>query len=157
MNNNSGVTLMSLIITLIVIILLAAISFYFGFDIPNSAVLSDFSTEVSNIKVGVANHRAESMVLYDENKDFIKVTIENAPSKFVSFPSEDGSIIGYAIDLDKISYGGAKRGFQDVKDGKVTFGVDDIYVYDKNGIIYYAKGFRVGDKTYYNDGSFVEN
>ncbi len=154
--NNFGVTTMSLIIIIIAIIILASISFYLSFDTPNRAVLSDFLSEVNDIKVSVATYRAENAVLYDENKDFIKVVVKNAPDKFVSFSSNSGDTIGYAIDLNVLDYKGAKRGTKKIINGEVEFGVDDVYIYDKNGTVYYVRGFDFDDKLYYNTNLSVE-
>lgn len=155
--NNFGITTMSLIITIVIIILLASISFYFAFDTPDRAILSDFSSEVNEIKVGVATYRAENAVLDDENKDFIKVVVKNAPDKFASFSSDSGDVIGYAIDLSVLKFNGTKRGLEKITNGEVEFGVDDVYIYDKNGTVYYVKGFDFDDRLYYNPNLFVEN
>ena len=83
---------------------------------------------------------------------FTRVEIINPPEDFISFPNESGKIIGYLINLeelkDKQSFGKGNV----ATEGKVEFDKDDVFVYDKNGTVYYAKGFEsVEEKlVYYN-------
>ena len=42
------------------------------------------------------------------------------------------------------------RGKGAITNGTVTFGVDDVYIYDKNGTIFYVKGYLSDNKLYYN-------
>lgn len=145
-----GISLISVIITVISIILIATISLYSGFKTPDTAIYSSFVSTIDGVKVEVANIRTESFEKSrDMDKEFKKVNIENAPSDFVSFPNNEHQIQGYVVDTsklpDKLRYGNAS-----VDGDTVEFKKDDVFVYDKNGTIYYAKGFNYDGKIYYN-------
>ena len=97
------------------------------------------------------NDRAEKFKkLRDFNSGYREVTIKNAPTDFVSFENgESTDIKGYFVDLNnlktKLLFGNGT-----ITDNTVTFGKDDVLVYDKNGKVYYAKGYEYDGKVYYN-------
>lgn len=154
LKNNNGISLISLVITIIVIIILAGISFFNGLKTPESALRSLFTDEVVSVRVAVANARAKNLIEYDdENYGFYYVSIDNAPDNFVSFST--GNITGYVVDFDLLDYVPNVRGKGLVSSGdQVTFGEDDVYIYDKNGSVYYVGGFADEDKIYYNSVTF---
>lgn len=144
-----GVSLISVIITVISIILIAAISIYSGFKTPDTAIFSSFVSTLDGIRIEVANVRAESFEKNrDMNKEFKKVNIENAPSDFISFPNNEHQIQGYVIDTSKLA-DKPKYGNDSVDGDTVEFGKDDVFVYDKNGTIYYAKGYLYDGEYFY--------
>lgn len=152
--NNAGVSLFTLIITIVSIVILAGIALFNSLDTPDNAMFSKFSDEVDSLRISVGVYRARCLVDYDdENYGFNPVQLVDAPEEFISF-SGDASDMGYVIDLDLIDFKPTVRGKGDVNVNKVTFGKDDVFVYDKNGRIYYAKGFSNSDKLYYNATSF---
>ena len=65
--NNRGISLVSVTITIIVIIILSSIAIFSGFDTPNQAFLSEFTSEINSIKVSVGEKRAENMIESGEN------------------------------------------------------------------------------------------
>lgn len=89
----------------------------------------------ATLKNNVLNGNSEA----ERNAGFTKAKVENAPGSFVSV-SED-SISGYVIDLDTIKVSGTKTGKGEIINETVTFGKDDVYVYDNEGKVYYAKGY----------------
>ena len=82
----------------------------------------------------------------DMNKEFKEVTILDAPSDFISFSNENGEVKGYLIDFEKLP-DKPNYGTDSIDGDTVTFGVDDVFVYDRDGTVYYVKG-------YYYDGTF---
>ena len=149
--NNSGINLISLIITIISIIIIAAITMFSGFGTPKMANFSRFTEEINNIRVSVANLRAENLANYDDsNYAFSKVTIENAPDSFSSCSDNGAEITGYLVNFDILDYNVNSYGQQEINDGKVVFEEDDVFVFDSKGIIYYALGFEHEDKLYFN-------
>ena len=146
---NSGVSLISLIITIIVIIILASISLFGGMRTPENAMLANFFEDVNNVRTALATYRTE---LFEEKGDTDYgakvVELVDAPSEFISI-SESGPK-GYVADMSKLNYS-TKVIAKDAFDGNiVTFGVDDVIVYDKLGAVYYAKGSKHENKLYYN-------
>lgn len=155
LKTKEGISLISLVITIIAIIIIAGISFFNGLDTPDTAIFSKFTEEISNIRVAVATVRARnSMEHNDENYGFKAVTLLNAPEDFVSFSNDASNKTGYVIDFDLIDYKPESRGMAIITEEEITFENDDVYVYDKNGAVYYVKGFANEDKIYYNAKCF---
>lgn len=146
---NSGVSLISLIITIIAIIILASISLFGGMRTPENAMLANFFEDVNNVRTALATYRA-GMFEEKGDMDYDAKTVElvDAPSEFVSI--SESSTKGYVVDMSKLNYS-TKVIAKDAFDGSiVTFGVDDVIVYDKLGAVYYAKGYKDENKLYYN-------
>ena len=146
---NLGVSLISLIITIIVIIILASISFFGGMKTPENALLSNFDEEVNNVRTALATYRAGLFEEYgDMDYEAKAVEIIDAPSEFVSI--SDSSTKGYVVDMSKLNYSTNSIAKDAFEGDTVTFDVDDVIVYDKLGAVYYAKGYRDENKLYYN-------
>ena len=146
--DKKGISLLSLVITMVVIIILAFIALYSGDRTPELAIRSTFTEEVNQLSAALGIHRAKSWDEDDnENIDFKLVNIENAPDAFKSV--EAGSVKGYLIDLDVLNYH-LPYGSGTITGDTVKFDVDDVYVYDKNGTVFYAKGFDDAGEIYYN-------
>ena len=88
------------------------------------------------------------------NAGFEEVVIYNAPADFISTSSTAGEVKGYLINWDQFD-DKASFGLGSVSEGKVYFGKDDVLVYDKNGTVYYAKGYEDGEELYYNATVYV--
>lgn len=154
MDSNNGISLLSLVVTIIVIIILASISIFSGLNTPEQASLSIFMEELSNIRVAVASARTKNFEASgDLNKGFTEVVLADAPSSFVSF--EAGTSKGYVVNFDLLDYNVRGTGKGDSTVSAATFGVEDIYVYDKNGTVFYVKGFADDGKIYYNANTYV--
>lgn len=146
---NKGISLISMIVTIIVIIILAGIVIFTGMDTPEQATFSRFLEEVSNIKVAIGTKRASNFEsVGNMEAGFNQVTLSNAPDTFVSF--SDSKEIGYIVDFDLIDYKPLGLGTGDIDVTEATFGVEDIFVYDKNGTIFYVKGYPNDGLIYFN-------
>lgn len=147
--SSSGISLISLIITIITIIILASIAFFNGERAPESALLANFFEEVENVREALATYR---ITLFEENGDTDyeakSVEIVGAPSEFKSI--SNSSTKGYVVDMSKLSYSTKTIAKGEFAGDTVTFGVDDVLVYDKLGAVYYAKGYKDENKLYYN-------
>lgn len=153
--NNKGITLISLIITIISIIILASIAIFSSDSTPEYAIFSTFTEELDDIQTAVAIKRANGIANYDnENYDFLKVELVNAPEKFKSF--DEGKITGYLIDFSKLDFKPNGTGLETLVGNVATFKQNDVYVYDKNGTVYYVKGFENEGKIYFTMTSYVE-
>ena len=116
---------------------------------PENAMLANFFEDVNNVRTALATYRTE---LFEEKGDTDYgakvVELVDAPSEFVSI--SESSTKGYVVDMSKLNYS-TKVIAKDAFDGNiVTFGVDDVIVYDKLGAVYYAKGYKDENKLYYN-------
>ena len=153
-----GLTLITLVITIVVIIILAAIGFIATGNTLDEAVSIKFEQEISEVKKGVETIKLiNSKQGIDEqtiNKSFKKVLVENPPSNFISFDTD--KLTAYLVDLDVIDYKKVKNGqaYKDLNSGDtVTFDEDDVYIYDKLGTVYYVKGICLeGDENSYTIG-----
>ena len=145
--NNEGVSVITLVITIIVIIVLAAIALLNSDSTVDMAIESMFISELSDVQDYTTLKRNENMIQGDANIGFIRVKVNNPPSDFISVkPSTPNITYGYLVDLSLIGIKDAKRGLDYTKftttDSEVTFRVNDVYVYDGDGAVYYLKGFN---------------
>lgn len=153
--NNKGITLISLIITIISIIILASIAIFSSDSTPEYAIFSTFTEELDDIQMAVAIKRANGIANYDdENYGFKKVEIMNAPEKFKSF--DEGSCTGYYVDFSLIDFKPSDTGFETLTSDVVTFKKNDVYVYDKSGIVYYVEGLESEGRIYFTQNCYVE-
>ena len=144
----SGITMMSLVITIIVVIILAMIFVPATSQMPDEANYASFAEEVKNVEEGVQQVRLNNAYKGDTeekiNAGFKKVTLKNAPVDFQSFDKMGLEVTGYVVDLEEIKYENADFGQEyDIEKSELEFKKDDVYVYDATGTVYYVKG------TYY--------
>lgn len=166
-SSNEGISMISLIVAIIVMLIIAGVSFIYSNNSVGNAGRADFFQEVFSIKEKVAEKKFMNEVYGTgediSNKGFYKTVVKNAPAKFNSF--SDDEMYGYVVNLELIGYTEKIKRGKDYKrfevnsdaneenDICVTFGEDDVYIYDKNGNVFYAKGYFVEEKVYYtNDG-----
>ena len=102
------------------------------------------------LKLNFGTIRMENFEKYREmDKDFKEVIILNAPEDFISISNEDSYKRGYLIDMTKLKDKTA-FGQEEIDGNTVTFDIDDVIVYDKNGTVYYAKGYQYDGYVFYN-------
>ena len=157
MKNKKGISMVSLAVTVIVLIILALLAVYNSTSSVDNANKSAFLQELKDVEEGVANKRITNQIAGTGeeilNKGFYKVTVTNPPASFTSF--DKNLLTGYVVDLELIQFEDSIRGqkYKDYKAGsieRVNFGKDDVYVYDANGVVYYAKGVAIQDTLYYS-------
>lgn len=151
LKNKKGVSLITLVITIIVIVILATITIQRSSDLPNEAHYTKYMQTMKDIQIGVENRKIlNSRKGTTEEKlteGFKKVILENAPLDFVSFDEPGNPIKGYIVDLVEIGYEGAAYGnaYNEVSgDASLTFGDKryDAFVFDAEWQVYYVKGLN---------------
>lgn len=148
--SKQGISLISVIITIIVIIILASIAIFTGFNTPDKAIFSRFTQEIDELRTELVTVRTNNFELYrDTDYGFEEVVITNAPEEFISASNDSNTVIGHVIDTNRIK-DALYRGKGTHDSGVVVFDKDDVYVYDKNGTVFYAKGFQTEEYIYYN-------
>jgi Tfp pilus assembly major pilin PilA len=150
--SNIGISLIALIITIIIIIILAAIVLGVSTGTPEKAQLAGFMTDLTEIQQGVETKKAMNSMpgidgTYDVNDGFTKVRIKRTPYS----TDEDG----WVVNLENANIKSSTRGndYEEVvENSEVVFGegAPDIYVYDTDGIVYYAPGFNNNNNTIYS-------
>ncbi len=157
LSEESAVSLVALIITIIVIIILAAISIFYTFNTADKANQATFVNELSNVQehTNVKRTENEKLDINDKNYGFNAIKVINKPNEFENVV-DDEDTYGYMIDLDYIGMNGANFGREyktlDYTSDEVIFGVTDVYIYDKYGVVYYVRGFKTEDGVIYRIG-----
>lgn len=149
--------MVTVVITVIVMLILVSIFVGDSLSSIDQASETKIKQELSEVKKGVRSARLiNAKDGTDEetlNRGFIKAKIENAPIDFVSFDTDE--ITGYVVDLSTINYEKLKSGrdyLTLMKGDVITFDVDDVFVYDSTGKVYYAKGYQLEEgEIAYND------
>jgi type II secretory pathway pseudopilin PulG len=156
---NKGISLIALIITIIVIIILAAIIISSGLTTPESANRAKFASDLSEVQHAVKVKLAENYNQFitnpdsvDLNKGFTRVPVYGAPDNFDSFALEgaETGTIGYLVKLDTIKMEPLTIGQEYKTATEVTFGATDAFVYDIEGEVFYALGYKYQGKVYYS-------
>ena len=157
MKTKRGISMVSLVVTVVVLIILSLLAVYNSNNSIDNANKSSFMQELKDVEENVANKRITNQIYgtSDEqiNKGFYKVRVANPPTSFVSF--DKNALTGYVVDLELVQFDDSVRGqkYIEYKAGTtelVTFGKDDVYVYDANGRVYYARGLEIESALYYS-------
>ena len=154
--------MITVVLTIVVIIILAAIGIATSSSSLDEAAVTKFKHEITEVKRGVEVVKlANSKTGIDEatiNKSFRKVKVINPPNNFVSFDNDE--LTAYLIDLHTIDYEKLKTGkkYKEINNDTVTFDVDDVYIYDKLGTVFYVKGLYIegNEKIYTADEKTLE-
>lgn len=156
-NNNKGITLISLVVTIVVMLILAI-------SLTASVTSTIELQEYNKVKEDIINLSEEVKVYYLKNKKLPAYTNREYSLSSYDVPTYDinpnDSGVYYAIDLTVLP--------EDLKlncgEGNVSkdFSSDDLYVLDKESLtVYYLKGAVLnGEKHYtivddYNGGGFA--
>ena len=156
--SQSGISMITLVITIIVILILSVIIFSSSNDSISTAGKGIFIRELSLVQEAASEKRLDNQIHgtseEQTNKGFYKTKIKNPPVNFVSF--SESEVYGYVIDLKYTHVEDADRGHDylrfatDINSNIVEFGVDDVYIYDAEGKVFYVKGFGTDDAIYYS-------
>jgi type II secretory pathway pseudopilin PulG len=161
MLRKQGISLIALIITIIVIIILSVVVIGVAVRTPEEAKKAQFISNLTEVKQAVVEKLASNQMQFitnpnsvDVNLGFTRVNILDAPSKFTSFPLESGETgpkVGYVVNLDTIKMENLNmgQGYSSVTD-EVQFNIDDTFVYDENGEVYYTNGYNDGGNIIYS-------
>ena len=154
-----GISLVSLVITIIVIIILSTMTFLSSNNSIKQTGVGIFVRELSLVRQAAHEKRLDNQVAgtSEENtyKGFYKTKVKNPPANFVSFSETD--LYAYVIDLEYVHTEDADRGHDYKKfrtnfdSNVVEFGVDDVYILDKEGNVFYVKGYETDTGIHYSN------
>lgn len=142
-----GISLIVLFIVVLVIIILATTLTVTGINVYNNSKITRFATEMAYVKEALDAYRTQNNGMYPI-KDAVVLDISQVSSKAkVQFQDEnitDNKVTLYEIDfsllgVNELSYGNKKEGDK-----------TDVYVVSMDtSNVYYAKGYKVNNNTYY--------
>ena len=142
-----GISLIVLFIVVLVIIILATTLTVTGINVYNNSKITRFATEMAYVKEALDAYRTQKNGMYPI-KDAVVLDISQVSSKAkVQFQDEnitDNKVTLYEIDfsllgVNELSYGNKKEGDK-----------TDVYVVSMDtSNVYYAKGYKVNNNTYY--------
>lgn len=142
-----GISLIVLFIVVLVIIILATTLTVTGINVYNNSKITRFATEMAYVKEALDAYRTQNNGMYPI-KDAVVLDISQVSSKAkVQFQDEnitDNKVTLYEIDfsllgVNELSYGNKKEGDK-----------TDMYVVSMDtSNVYYAKGYKVNNNTYY--------
>ena len=142
-----GISLIVLFIVVLVIIILVTTLTVTGINVYNNSRITRFATELAYVKEALDAYRTQNNGMYPI-KDAVVLDISQVSSKAkVQFQDEnitDNKVTLYEIDfsllgVNELSYGNKKEGDK-----------TDMYVVSMDtSNVYYAKGYKVNNNTYY--------
>ena len=142
-----GITLIMLTITMVILLILLSTVTITGFNTYNNNQKLTFATEINMIQMMVNSYKTKNDGLYPTNASFeLNIAGVTANAK-VQFSNE--TMTDNKVNLSKIDY--EKLGITNLKYGNGTNGgeIDSYLVSEKTGIVYYAKGLKIGSNTYF--------
>ena len=141
-----GITLIMLTITMVILLILLSTVTITGFNTYNNNQKLSFATEINMIQMMVDTYKTKNDGIYPTNAEFELNIAGVTESAKVQFANE--TMTNNKINLKKIDYD--KLGVSSLKYGNGSGGeVDSYLVSEKTGIVYYAKGVKIGSNTYY--------
>lgn len=142
-----GVAMVTLVVTIAVMLTLVSVITYTGISTANTSKKMAFASEINMVQESVNGYRTNSNGDFPTS-DFVTIDLINASSDVKKQFTDNGEeIIDNKVYLSKIDY--TKLGLNSLNRGLGQTG-DDIYALStKSGIVYYAKGLKIGNITYY--------
>lgn len=145
-----GISMIALLITMAVFLILLTVITISSDKIVNNTKKKQFAREIYEVQNLVDKYKYENeeypyTILDDNTKESISINIKYGI--WYQFDAE-GVTIGdevelYTIDLNKIGAENITRGIKRNND------LSDVYAFsNKTGIVYYVKGYKVGNDTY---------
>ena len=143
----NGIAMATLVVIISVMIILVSVITVTGFNTSNTARKLAFASELEMIQESVNSYKTDNEGDLPIS-DFIVIDLTRASGDVLNQFQQNGEEITNnkvslcKIDFNKLNVKSLTRGV-----GKTE---DDIYVIsNKTGIVYYAKGLKIGTKTYY--------
>lgn len=142
-----GIVMATLVVMLSVIVILVSVISVTGINTYNTSRKLAFASELKMVQESVNSYKSDN----NENlpiSDFVVIDLSGASSDVLEQFVQNGErITNNKISLNKID-------FNDLNVKSLTRGTnetdDDVYVVStKTGIVYYAKGLKIGTNTYY--------
>lgn len=142
-----GIAMVTLVVTIAVMLTLVSVITYTGISTANTSKKMAFASEINMVQESVNGYRTNSNGDFPTS-DFVTIDLTNASSDVKKQFTDNGEeIIGNKVYLSKIDYTKLELNSLNRGLGQTS---DDIYVLStKSGIVYYAKGLKIGNITYY--------
>lgn len=142
-----GIAMATLVVIISVMIILVSVITVTGFNTSNTARKLAFASELEMIEESINSYKTDNEGDLPIS-DFIVIDLSRVSEDVLNQFEQNGEeITNNKVSLNKID-------FNKLNVKSLTRGVnkteDDVYVVsNKTGIVYYAKGLKIGTKTYY--------
>lgn len=147
-NTKKGISLIVLLITIAVILILLTTITFSADNIISNTKKRQFAKEIYEVQNLVDKYKYENddypYIIENDKKKVININGENIDEQFVGEDSINNTITLYPIDLSKAGVQNLSRGTNKNDNER------DVYAFsNKTGKVYYVKGFKVRNTTYY--------
>lgn len=142
-----GIAMVTLVVTIAVMLTLVSVITYTGINTANTSKKMSFASEIKMVQDCIDGYRTNNEGDLPTS-DFVTIDITNASIDVKKQFTDNGEeIIDNKVYLSKIDYTKLDLNSLNRGVGKTS---DDIYtISTKSGIVYYAKGLKIGNITYY--------
>lgn len=143
----NGIAMVTLVVTIAVMLTLASVITYTGINTANTSKKMAFASEIKMVQECIDSYRTNNEGNFPTS-DFVTIDLSNASIDVKKQFTDNGEeIIENKVYLSKIDYTKLELNSLNRGLGQTS---DDIYVLStKSGIVYYAKGLKIGNITYY--------
>lgn len=143
----NGIAMVTLVVTIAVMLTLVSVITYTGINTANTSKKMAFASEIKMIQECIDSYRTNNEGNFPTS-DFVTIDLSNASIDVKKQFTDNGEeIIENKVYLSKIDYTKLELNSLNRGLGQTS---DDIYVLStKSGIVYYAKGLKIGNITYY--------
>lgn len=143
----NGIAMVTLVVTIAVMLTLVSVITYTGINTANTSKKMAFASEIKMVQECIDSYRTNNEGNFPTS-DFVTIDLSNASIDVKKQFTDNGEeIIENKVYLSKIDY--TKLELNNLNRGLGQTS-DDIYVLStKSGIVYYAKGLKIGNITYY--------
>lgn len=143
----NGIAMVTLVVTIAVMLTLVSVITYTGINTANTSKKMAFASEIKMVQKCIDSYRTNNEGNFPTS-DFVTIDLSNASIDVKKQFTDNGEeIIENKVYLSKIDYTKLELNSLNRGLGQTS---DDIYVLStKSGIVYYAKGLKIGNITYY--------
>lgn len=143
----NGIAIVTLVVTIAVMLTLVSVITYTGINTANTSKKMAFASEIKMVQECIDSYRTNNEGNFPTS-DFVTIDLSNASIDVKKQFTDNGEeIIENKVYLSKIDYTKLELNSLNRGLGQTS---DDIYVLStKSGIVYYAKGLKIGNITYY--------
>lgn len=143
----NGIAMVTLVVTIAVMLTLVSVITYTGINTANTSKKMAFASEIKMVQECIDSYRTNNEGNFPTS-DFVTIDLSNASIDVKKQFTDNGEeIIDNKVYLSKIDYTKLELNSLNRGLGQTS---DDIYVLStKSGIVYYAKGLKIGNITYY--------